>query len=397
MTWIACLTLVALLVDTPQGPPAPATAADAVTLKDGKVLLGQVVESDRRGPLAMVIRRAWASANVPDKLAAWEKLEGPVVRRAEAQRRERLVAWRRDRAAGAAEGDRIAPWIDAEVARLADPGRPKPPLIVANLTRAEVKAVARRTGTTARMLKLGWTLGLPDPETMPLDSLKQALEDRGFAPNLDSPVSLDGLLPLHPETDNRWLLRRAATELANDPGGRLLRYQGMVMDEPAPGEAPPAGDALASAVAAIQGFLSDTPPPDPLPGKLRDLAGRGKVGAVVTRMEMAPDFSTVGVEATLWVRVGADRWAPAVVKSGNARPDAMPADAAAPIGDDPQVQAVFGTIEALGLGQVPAELKRRSLNMGAATRKALGDARKGLDAEIHGLALPLDRAPGSKP
>ncbi len=398
MSWIACLILVVLAVEG-----SPTMAADAVTLKDGKVLLGQVVDSGRRGPLLMVIRRAWASASVPDKLAAWEKAEAPIVRRAEAQRRDRLVAWRRDRAAGRPEGDRITLWLDAEIARLADPGRSMPPLIVVNLSRAEVKAMARRPGGTPRMLRLGWTLDLPDPETMPLGSLKQALEDRGFAPNLDSPVSLDALLPLQPETDNHWLARRAATELANDPGGRLLRYQGLLMDEPAPGEAPPAGATLTAAVNAIQGLLADTPPPDPLPEKLRDLATRGRVGAVVTQMQMAADFSGVGVESTLWVRVAGGRWIPAVVKSGSARPDAMPADAGVPLGDDPQVKAVFGTIEALGFGQVSPELKRRSLNMGAATRKALGDARKGLDVVLQALALPLDApkprpsAPGSKP
>ena len=46
----------------------------------------------------------------------------------------------------------------------------------------------------------------------------------------------------------------------------------------------------------------------------------------------------------------------------------LPANAGDGLADDPQVKAVFGVVESLGLGEVPPELKRRSLNMGAATR-----------------------------
>ena len=68
----------------------------------------------------------------------------------------------------------------------------------------------------------------------------------------------------------------------------------------------------------------------------------------------------------------------------------MPANAGADIADDPQVKAFFGVVESLGIGQIPPELKQRTLNMGAATRKALGQARDALDQELKATALSLD-------
>ena len=34
-------------------------------------------------------------------------------------------------------------------------------------------------------------------------------------------------------------------------------------------------------------------PVDPLPGKLRDLAPKGRIGAVVTRLDLSPDLASV--------------------------------------------------------------------------------------------------------
>src|SRR4051794_41041814 len=104
IAWIVGLASIA------QAPPAG--AADALTFRDSKVLLGQVLDSDRRGPLLVLVRRAWAEAHLPDRAAGWQKAEASLVQRPLAQRRERLAAWRRDRLAGAAEGDRILAWID---------------------------------------------------------------------------------------------------------------------------------------------------------------------------------------------------------------------------------------------------------------------------------------------
>ena len=50
---------------------------------------------------------------------------------------------------------------------------------------------------------------------------------------------------------------------------------------------------------------------------------------------------------------------------------------------------VFQTVEALGLGGIDPEVKRRSLGIGAATRKALGLARSAASTDLATLALPV--------
>ena len=382
--------LMIALVLVPGAPPA-GSAADAITLRDGKVLFGQVVDSDRRGPLLVLARRAWVEANLPDHAVAWAKAEAPLAMRAAAQRRQRLISWRRERRPGPAEGDRIGPWIDGELARLEPPDAgTKTPLMLLRIARGEVKAIDRKSKRDGRLLRLGWLCNLPDVESAVRPDLARALDGRGFSPEGESAASVEALLPTQPEDEVRWLARRAATEVANDPGGRLIRYQGMLMAEPAAGEAPPAAAGLGAALGTIKELLGEAPV-DPLPGKLRELAGWGKSGVVVTRMELAADLSAVAVEATLWARSG-DRWAPVVARSNSVRPDALPAGAGAGLADDPQVKAAFGLIEGLGLGEVAPELKQRSLGMGAATKRALGQARAAIDLDIEALGYSLEPA-----
>jgi hypothetical protein len=383
--------------------PPSNTAATAVTFRDGKVALGDVVDTNRpRGsPMILIIRRAWAEEHLPDRAALWEKTEAASTRQAEALRRQRLAAWRRDRPRDPAGGDRITPWIDRELARLdALKQGEKSVLMLININRADVKSVGTRPRNSSRMLRLGWLSDLPEVETMPLEELERALEGRGFDPLAESLVSVDSLLPLRTESNAQWLVRRASTEVANDPGGRFLVYKGLVVPEPGPGEAPPAATSLNAALSGLKELLGEVPT-DPLPGKLRELSAKGRIGAVVTRLELSPDLASVAVETTLWVRTAGDRWAPSMVRSSTVRPDDLPANAGEGLADDPQVKAAFGVVESLGLGEIPPEFKRRSLNMGAATRKALGQARGALDQELNSAILSLeparDRVPAPNP
>src|SRR5438046_1287776 len=91
----------------------PETAADVVTLRDGKVVLGQIVDPAPRGALRIVVRREWAVAELPDRAARWQTAETAGLGRARTQRRARLAAWRRERAASVKGDDSILPWIDA--------------------------------------------------------------------------------------------------------------------------------------------------------------------------------------------------------------------------------------------------------------------------------------------
>ena len=48
--------------------------------------------------------------------------------------------------------------------------------------------------------------------------------------------------------------------------------------------------------------------PDPMAEKLQAVAARGRIGAVVMRLDIAPDLSGVTIETTFWVRVPTGRW-----------------------------------------------------------------------------------------
>ena len=197
---------------------------------------------------------------------------------------------------------------------------------------------------------------------MRLDDLKDALEGRGFLANSDQTPSLAGLLPLFPETDAAWLGRRAATELAVDPDLRFIRYQNMVLPDKKTGQALE-GLNISSAIAEVAKLLDPQQgKEDPLVAMLKQVGDRGRVGALVTRLEIAPDMSQVTVEAVLWVRAG-DRWVPYIRRSASVRPEDLPADAGRNLAADPQVQSAFSLVEALGLGTVAPELKQRSLKM----------------------------------
>ena len=105
-------------------PVTTSQVADAMTLRDGKVILGLVVESqDRRAPVMVLVRRAWAEANLPEQATAWEKAEAPSIHRAESTRRERLLAWRRSITPATDPKNKLTP---GSTARLLDCNRPRP-------------------------------------------------------------------------------------------------------------------------------------------------------------------------------------------------------------------------------------------------------------------------------
>ena len=113
------------------------------------------------------------------------------------------------------------------------------------------------------------------------------------------------------------------------------------------------------------------------------------MGVVLTRLEIAPDFATVRVEAALLVRFGKEGWKVATNRPSTIRPDDLKPEAGEELAADPQVMAAFKVVEGLGLGQIDPELKQRSLKVGAATRRALHEAQAALDADVRSWALPV--------
>jgi hypothetical protein len=390
--------LLGILLTLQQPPPRGAAqpAADKVILRDRSIVLGLLAPAApaSRGSLELVARRDWARKNLPRRMPAWERASANAARTALAQRQHRLKAWRTDRAANAAADDRIVKWIDRELARGADPGAAtQSTLLPIKLSASEVGAVERRPAPADRLMRLAWLCNLPDPESMPLDELKDALEARGYAADAggrNPPPALDRLLPPVPEPEMLWLGRRAATELAVDSDLRFIRFNDMVVPDTGAGQ-PLGGMGLNTAFSQLKKLLDPdgAPQNDPLVEKLKAIEAKGRKGAVLTRLEIQPDLDGVTVEATLWVCTGPLRWVPFGSRSATVRPGDIQDDAGKRLADDPQVQGAFSVVESLGLGAVPADLKQRALKIGAATDKALGTARSAFNQDLDALVLPV--------
>jgi hypothetical protein len=392
-----------LLCTEPGLVDAPPSAADRITLRDGSVVLGVVnaTTPGPRGSVEFLVRRDWAEKELKTHAKQWDRSTAAIVRQAVAQRRKRLEAWRRDRSRHVEADDRIMQWIDRELATTAGGAIPRSVLIPVRLPRSEVRGLERRPAGTERLLRLAWICNLPGPESMPLDELRNVLEARGYA--LDAggrsqPVALEGLLPPAPEPEPVWLARRAASELAVDPDLRFLRFQDTVLPDTGTGGLP-GGVGLGAAMSELKRLLDldQGERTDPLLEKLKAVAGKGRAGAVVTRLQIAADMSSVTVESALWIRI-VDRWAPFGTRTATVRPEELGAEAGKGLEADPQIQGAFKVVESLGLGAIPADLKERSLRIGAATEKALGMARSAFNEDLQTFALPvLERAKGAAP
>ncbi len=373
----ALILLLTLMVADPRD-----SAADVVTLRDGKVLLGQVVEPAPRGKLVVIVRRAWAEKALATRFKTWQTIEAPSLKRSRSERLARLEAWKRERSNE--PNDAILPWLDGEIARL-KAGAETPPLMFVTINRGEVRGVTRRPPEVARKLRQAWRAGFEDAETKPIADLTSALEGRGFAMTGVDPAPIDELLPTPAETEAHWKARRAATEVAQERSLRFIRYQGLLLPEGTPGQPINPAGAIGGLVKSL---LGDEPAEDPLLAKGRDAAAKGRVGILVTRLDTAEDLSGVKVEITLYARINGDHWEKAASRIVNVRGDDVQRGDGANIAGDPQVQSIFKTIEGLGLA-VPEELKQKSLNIGAATQKALGMARTAIQPDLDALALPV--------
>jgi hypothetical protein len=380
---------------------APGTAADAVTLRDDEVVLGQVAGEGRFGALTVLVRRAWAEANVPGHVRDWERVEAARVRRARLERRARLFEWRRERAEGDGTADPVLGWIELEVTRVSDPRPPRTPLMAVELPRSEVRAVVRRDPETARLLRLAWRHRLAEPEATPVDALRAALQDLG-ALDPNDPARVEDLLPVAPEAEALWRARRGATEASVEPGLRFVLFRELVVPEwgPGPDVAAPGNTtelldspAALSAFAAIQGIR----PADPVRLRLAEASARGRVGAIASRVELAADSDTARAESTLWVRLGtADannveraRWTPYVTRRASARTD-EPIDPSEPVAAFTPIRTALLVLESVAGSPSPPGLSVQRQAAGAAAQRALGRARAALEADLAPLVLPVE-------
>ena len=237
-----------------------------------------------RGSVEFLVRRGWTEKTHKEHLRRWDHANAAAIQLAVGQRRKRLEAWRRERAAGAGQDDRIVPWIERELARSATDGKLEPSYLVpVRLPKSEVRDMGRSPAGAERLLRLAWLCNLPEPESMPMDELKDALEGRGYdvdAAARKQPAALDRLLPPAPEPEVVWLGRRAATELSVDSDLRFLRFQDTVIPDAGTGQLTNVMG-LSTVVSELKRLLDPDQgqPADPLAEKFKAVAARGRVGA----------------------------------------------------------------------------------------------------------------------
>ncbi len=374
----------------------PDSAADALTLRDGQVVLGQRVKSSATNfnQVKIYVRRDWAETHLQDRFNRWEEIERPWRIKALEQRLQRLEAWQHDLQTvgnGVAQAqDQLSAWLDRQIESLRrEPLANRPPLLMAVLDRREVAEILERSAAEKRMLRQAWRAGFEDAETMPVDRLQAGLQARGFALNAIDPAPIDDLLPLPLESDRRWLARRASTEVLQDPGLRFIQFQHLVLPEQQfQGEAP--AIAAGPLLSTLGNLLGEGPRPDPLAEQRQRIEAQGRIGMVLTDLKISPDFSTLRVESALHVRTAPGRWEVAARRSATVRPGDLPADAGEPLAADPQVQAAFRMFEGFGLGPVDPQARQLSLKIGAATRLALRKASAALQTDLESAALRVD-------
>jgi hypothetical protein len=394
---MAGLVVAAIAVVAAQG--GVVSAADVMTLRDGRAVLGQVVDSAERGRVAMIVGREWAREHQPERLKAWEAAEARTVERARRERLGRLRSWERERRAGMgtdeekARNDLLLRSIARSIERL-EGDQDRSPLLHASIDRRDVAKVERRPAREARLLQMGWLAGLAGVETTGVDELRAALEGRNFAVEGDEAVSIETLLPVVVETEPEWRLKRAAAEVQADRSVWFVRHGNIV----APEDARPDGlnllglSGIGDLSSLVRELTGEGPAEDPLLARLRAVAARGGIGAVVTRLAIEPDLSEVEVTATLWVRATEDpgNWRTAGERTARVKTADVPAGAAQRIAADERVKGVFEVFDALGPGQVSPEMKERAVAIGAATQMALGQVREMANADLERLAVKLD-------
>ena len=177
-------------------------------------------------------------------------------------------------------------------------------------------------------------------------TLKDLIAGRGVTFDGDESIALDRLLPPATESANHWLLRRAATEVLYDDGLRFIRFGSTILPEPTPGQPidPAAGISL------VEGTIRDVLGVggiDPLSSRLRAVAGRGRVGLILTRIELAPDLASASAESSLYYYNGSD-WNRAVWRSQTLEVGAVPPLVLTIVASDPQVKALMNLIDAVG-------------------------------------------------
>ncbi len=383
--WIATAILCVIQADG----DASLSAADRLVLRDGSVVLGQVVnERVPFGGTAFLVRRSWAEKNLPALARQWTQAEALGVRKARRERKERLHAWRVDRANAGDGPDAVSRWIDRETALLSTLSPPRSPLIKVPIAAREIRSIDRKDPQTAQLLRLGWLARIDDVESLSVNELTDVLSIQGQIP-LNDPAAVDALLPLYPESESNWRMRRAATETALEPALRFVQFREFVLAESDPSDSDPDNvTALLDSPAGRDAFgaIQAVKPDDPLQERFALVESRGRIGLMMSHVRFNIDSDRAEADTTLWVRQADGHWVSVLTKSGSARTN-EPADAR-PVAGAP-VKTALLILESVASRPASPEESRERQRAGAAGERALARAREALWRDLRPTFLPI--------
>ena len=363
-------------------------AVDQVSIKGGPKLLGAVLGREANGELAFAVRREWLKQAHPQLFEKAVREEATEARAAFIELRDRIAAWRTDRAPEA-EFDfflkKEAERIEKELKNLDAGTRVEDAaFLVIDVAPAKIERVVGQTVQRRAVALAAWGERLPDVESRSLASLVQELKKLKAAP-VDDPDRLLDLLPPRRENEAAWGARQALIEYQLR---KPLDFQGMGDLVFRAGDGLQAGQGAKLIEELIRsltgGALQDLL--DPRPGKPARVPGPGTndekwlatavqtataaniAGFRVTRVDQNLEARSVDVETRFVARLPDGSWRTVwqhLEKADAAKPRA---ETEQQIMQDPQVRAALDLVKIVGLGA--EDQIKLAVRFGAATLEA---------------------------
>lgn len=348
--------------------PAADLAVDQVSIKGGPKLLGAALGREADGALAFAVRREWLKPAYPQLFEKAVREEMTETRAAFIELRDRIAAWRKNRAP---EGEldfflkKELERIDKELKGLDAGTRVEDaPFLVIDVAPAKIERVVNQTAQHRAVAQAAWSQHLPNVETRSLASLAQEVKKLKIVP-VDDPELLLDFLPPRRENDSAWSARQALVEYQLR---KPLDFQGtgdlvfQVGDNVQAGQGAKLIEELIRSLAggALQDLL------DPRAGKPAQGTGPAEekwlaaaiqkakaadvAGCRVTHVDQNLEARSVSVETRFVARLPDGSWKTVwqhVEKADAAKPRA---ETEQQIMQDPQVRAALDLVKAVGLG-----------------------------------------------
>ncbi len=417
--------------------PQADLAVDQVALKGGPRLLGSVLGREADGALAFAVGREWLKKNHAKYFEKALPEETAETKAAFVELRDRIAAWRRERAPEIENQNAFDFFLKKESERVeqalkainAGAYEENAPFMVLDLALAKIDRVVNQPPQRKQVALTAWRERLPDVETRSATSLTQELKKLKVDLVDDYDFLLD-LLPPRRQNDSAWAARKAIVEYqflkpldfqgrgelvlkageqinaanAAQLFGDLLKSLGgnSLSDLLGPGLGPAAGQG--GGPVAGNGGKKPTPARPAIAGWLSSASKAAEADKItgfrMTRSQEDLAAKRVTVETRFAARMPDGTWKTVWQRDVQADAAKVRADVEQQIMQDPQIKSVLELVKTIGLGG--DEQIKMAVRFGAATQEAQQQADTRFfefrDRHLHRLDGPVLRvAPAAAP